>query len=53
MKKTPEDKRIIYMAVSAIVVIVVGFVVNMIVTRIMYGFTGNPFLDGLPEMRLR
>ena len=44
MKKTPEDKRIIYMVVSAIVVIVVGFVLNMIVSRVMYAFTGNPFL---------
>ena len=44
MKKTPEDKRISYMIVSAIVIIVVGLVVNTIVSRIMYAFTGNPFL---------
>jgi hypothetical protein len=44
MKKTPEDKRIIYMVVSAIVLIVVGLVLNMIVSRVMYAFTGNPFL---------
>jgi hypothetical protein len=44
MKKTPEDKRITYMVVSAIVIIVIGLVVNMIVSRIMYAFTGNPFL---------
>jgi hypothetical protein len=44
MKKTPEDKRISYMIVSAIVIIVVGLVVNVIVSRIMYAFTGNPFL---------
>ena len=44
MKKTPEDKRVIYMVVSAIVLIVVGFVLNMIVSRVMYAFTGNPFL---------
>lgn len=44
MKKTPEDKRITYMIVSAIVIIVVGLVVNAIVSRIMYAFTGNPFL---------
>lgn len=44
LKKTPEDKRITYMIVSAIVIIVVGLVVNTIVSRIMYAFTGNPFL---------
>jgi hypothetical protein len=44
MKKTSEDKRISYMIVSAIVIIVVGLVVNTIVSRIMYAFTGNPFL---------
>jgi hypothetical protein len=45
MKKTSEDKRILYMIVSAIVIIVVGLVVNTIVSRIMFAFTGNPFLS--------
>ena len=55
MKKTPQDKTITYMIISAIVIIVVGFVVNMIVTRIMYGITGNPFLPAgsLQDMRWR
>ena len=44
MKKTPEDKRISYMLVSALVIIVVGLVVNMVVSRIMYTFMGNPFV---------
>ena len=44
MKKTPEDKRITYMVVSAIVIIVIGLIVNTIVSRVMYAFTGNPFL---------
>jgi hypothetical protein len=44
MKKTPEDKRIVYMVVSAIVIIVVSLVLNLIVSRVMYAFTGNPFL---------
>jgi hypothetical protein len=44
LKKTPEEKRVPYMIVSAIVIIVVGLVVNTIVSRIMYAFTGNPFL---------
>jgi hypothetical protein len=44
MKKTPEDKRIAYMIVSAIVLIVVGLVLNLIIRRIVYGIMGNPFL---------
>jgi hypothetical protein len=44
MKKTPEDKRIIYMLVSAAVIIVVSLVLGMIVSRVVYAFTGNPFL---------
>ena len=42
MKKTPEDKRIAYLLISAIVIIVVGLVVNAIITRIMFGFMGEP-----------
>jgi hypothetical protein len=55
MKKTPEDKRVTYMVVSAVVIVVVGLVVNMIVTRIVYTFTGNPFLPAgsLQDMRWR
>lgn len=44
MKKTPEDKRIIYMVVSAIVIIVVGLVLNLIVSKVVFAFTGNPLL---------
>lgn len=55
LKKTPEDRRITYMVISAVVIIVVGLVVNMIVTRIVYAFTGNPFLPtgSLEDMRWR
>jgi hypothetical protein len=54
MKKTPEDKRIAYMAVSAIVVIVVAVVVNLIISKIVYGIAGDPFMpDGIPDLRLR
>lgn len=44
MKKTPEDKRVVYMVVCAIVVIVVTLVLNTIVSRVAYSITGNPFL---------
>ncbi len=44
LKKTPEDKRAIYMIVSAIVIIVVSIVIGILVTNIIYAVTGNPFL---------
>jgi len=46
MKHTPEDKKVVYMIVSAIVIIVIGVVVTMIVQRIVYGIAGDPFLTG-------
>lgn len=55
MKNTPDDKRITYMIVSAIVIIVIGLIVNVLVTRIIYAITGNPFLPtgSLQDMRWR
>jgi hypothetical protein len=55
MKKTPEDKRVTYMVISAIVIFVIGLVVNMIVTRIVFAFTGDPFLPAgsLQDFRWR
>jgi len=52
LKSTPEPKRIIYLAVSAVVIIIVAAVVNRIVTRIIFQFTGNPFLHaaGFPDL---
>ncbi len=56
MKKTPEDKLPGYMIVSAIVIIVVSVVVGMVISRIVYGIAGNPFLvpgGSLNDMRWR
>jgi hypothetical protein len=54
LKKTPEDKRIGYMAVCAIVIIVVAVVVNLIISKIVYSVAGNPFMpEGIPDLRLR
>jgi hypothetical protein len=44
LKKTPEDKRLGYMVVSALVIIVVSIVLNLIISRIAYAVGGNPFL---------
>jgi Yip1 domain len=47
LKKTPEDKRLGYMIVSAIVIIVVSVVLNLVISRIAYAIGGNPFLGVL------
>lgn len=44
MKKTPDDKRVVYMIVSAIVIILISYVVLLVVGRIIFAITGNPFL---------
>jgi hypothetical protein len=46
IKKTPEDKRITYTIVGAILVIVIGFVVGQIVSNIVYLLIGNPLPEG-------
>jgi len=55
MKKTPDDKRIGYLIVSILVIIVVFFVVNLILSKIMWQITGNPFepAGGLQDLRWR
>jgi hypothetical protein len=42
MKKTIEDKKIIYMIVAGIVMIVVLFVINTILAKIVYSIIGDP-----------
>jgi hypothetical protein len=44
MKHTPEDKRVIYMIVCAVVIVVISYVVMIVVDRIVFAITGNPFL---------
>jgi Yip1 domain len=43
LKKTPEDKKIVFMIVCALVVIVCSLVIGTILTKIIYTFTGNPY----------
>lgn len=40
MKKTPEDQKIVYMVVSALVMIVVSFVINFILQKILMSVFG-------------
>ena len=43
LKKTPEDKRIGYMIVCALVIIVVSFVLYFVLGAILTAVMGNPF----------
>ncbi len=43
MKKTPEDKKVGYIIVSALVIIVCAFLVNFILLKIIYSIIGNPY----------
>jgi Yip1 domain len=56
MKKTPEEKRIGYMVMSALVIIVVSVAVGFVISRIIYAISGNPFMvpgSSLDNMRWR
>jgi Yip1 domain len=50
MKKTFEDKKIVYMIVSALVIIVCSIVVNMIMDKVIYAILGNPFAAGFENI---
>jgi hypothetical protein len=45
LKKTPEDKRIAYMIVAALVIIVVGVAVQWAVGLVLNMILGNPYAD--------
>ncbi len=47
LKKTPEDKTIGYMIVSALIIIVVNIVVGTILLRIVYAVAGNPYASSV------
>ena len=46
LKKTPQDQVVVYMIVSALIIIVVGFVLGFILQRIMWAIFGNPYAFG-------
>lgn len=45
IKKTPEDKKVVYLVVSIIVLIVISFVVGLIMTKILAGVFGINMLN--------
>jgi len=52
MKHTPEDKRVTYMVVCAIVIILIGIVIGMIITRIIFAISGYPLIGGYGMWRV-
>jgi hypothetical protein len=50
MKSTPEDKKVVYMIVSALVIIVCSMVVGFILTKVVYAVLGNPYEAGLNNL---
>jgi Yip1 domain len=44
LKQTPDDQRVAYTISSAIVLIIIRFVVGLLIVNIMYSISGNPYL---------
>lgn len=44
MKPLPDDQRIAFTISSAIVLIIIRFVVGLLIVNIVYGISGNPYL---------
>ncbi|HMH21822.1 MAG TPA: Yip1 family protein [Puia sp.] len=54
MKKTPEDKRIGYLVLTAVVLIVITYVVALVLERIMYATMGGGYLGhDMQDLRWR
>jgi hypothetical protein len=44
LKQTPDDQRIAFTISSAIVIIILRFLIGLVLINIIYSFLGNPFL---------
>jgi hypothetical protein len=51
LKKTPADKRVIYMIISAIVIIVVSMAAQSIISMILNPILGNPYEGSINELK--
>jgi hypothetical protein len=51
LKKTPEDKRIGYMVVAALVIIVVSFVAQWMVEMVLKPVMGDPYAGAVPDLK--
>ena len=44
LKRMPEDQRVAFTISSAIVIIILRFLIGLLLINIIYSFSGNPFL---------
>ena len=44
LKRTPDDQRVAFTISSAIVIIILRFLIVLLLINIIYSFSGNPFL---------
>lgn len=51
LKKTPDDKRILYMIVSALVIIVVSWAAQWVIAMILNPIMGDPYAGSLQDLR--
>jgi hypothetical protein len=51
MKRTPDDKRIMYMVVAALVIIVVSYAVQWLIGMILNPVLGDPYAGSLHDLR--
>ena len=51
LKKTPEDKRILYMIASALVIIVVTWVAQWLISMILNPIMGDPYAGSLQDLQ--
>ncbi len=51
LKKTPADKRIIYMLVSALLIIILSWLIQIGVGSVLEQFFGDPYASNVEEFR--
>jgi hypothetical protein len=51
LKKTPEDKRVAYMIVSALVIIGVSFLTQSLISMVLNPLLGDPYAGTMEELK--
>ncbi len=51
MKKTPEDKRVVYMVISALVTIIVSIAAQSLISMILNPIMGDPYEGSINELK--
>jgi hypothetical protein len=51
LKKTPEDKRIVYMVVSALLIIIISWIAEWVIGIILNQVLGDPYAGSLGDLK--